>query len=202
MNLINNTIKTEKLKYAIPVYNLNNFEKIHDLELIFTIDDKLFMESLLLAIRGETIKFSSNLKKNERMREQVLIKDIEELEKNPNLSQTGDLLQDKHLELEEIRKIRLHGEMIRSRVLWLDEGEKPSRYFCALENTNYLNKTMKKIRIGKPNNEKILTDQHEILCEVASFYKRLFSNKDSELKDINLETLFEHQPNKIPKNKF
>lgn len=33
--------------------------------------------------------------------------------------------------------------MIRSRAHWLEEGEKPSKYFCNLESRNFLNKTIK-----------------------------------------------------------
>lgn len=36
--------------------------------------------------------------------------------------------------------------MIRSRAHWLEEGEKPSKYFCNLESRNFLNKTIKKLK--------------------------------------------------------
>lgn len=50
----------------------------------------------------------------------------------------------KKKELESIRKEKLLGHMIRSRARWIEEGEKPSKYFCNLESRNYLNKTIKK----------------------------------------------------------
>ena len=39
---------------------------------------------------------------------------------------------------------------------WLVEGEKPSSYFCNLENKNFLEKTIKKL---KTQDGKILNDQ-------------------------------------------
>ena len=65
--------------------------------------------------------------------------------------QLTDLLNNKKFELEEIRNYRLKGNMIRSRVEWLDEGEQPTKYFCSLENSNYLNKTIRKITTKNNN---------------------------------------------------
>ena len=62
INLINKIIEEEKLKYALPIYN-PTFLKSHHAKFEMTIDDDLFLETLVLRIRGETIKFSS-MKKN------------------------------------------------------------------------------------------------------------------------------------------
>ena len=88
----------------------------------------------------------------------------------------------KKKELETISNEKLKGHIIRSRTLWLQEAEKPSKYFCGLENKNYTEKTIKKIKL--PNGD-FLTDQTEILNYVNNFYKDLFSNHDDEL---NTET--------------
>ena len=56
--------------------------------------------------------------------------------------------------------------MIRSRAQWLDEGERPTKNFCALENKNYLDKTIKKVCTSE--NETI-TDQKQILSAIQAF---------------------------------
>ena len=43
-------------------------------------------------------------------------------------------------ELENLRKEKLNGIMIRSCAQWLSEGEKPSSYFCSLEKFYYTEK--------------------------------------------------------------
>ena len=62
LNLINKVITEEIEKYAIPVYSLdflrNNFSDIK-----MSIEDDIFLEMLLLRIRGESIKFASHEKK-------------------------------------------------------------------------------------------------------------------------------------------
>lgn len=65
-----------------------------------------------------------------------------EAEENINLH----VIEEKRLLLENIRKEKMVGHMIRGKARWVEEGEKPTRYFCSLENRNYINKTIKKIR--------------------------------------------------------
>jgi hypothetical protein len=46
-------------------------------------------------------------------------------------------LENKKQELENYRKNKLKGKMVRSRGKWIDEVEKPTNYFCGLESKNY-----------------------------------------------------------------
>ena len=193
LDLVNTIIIDEKKSYAIPVYNPAELSNINEEELIFTISDKLFLETLLLKIRGETIKFSSNLKKRKDEQERKLINDIESIENNTQSVQESDILEDKKNELEDIRIEKMKGEIIRSRAQWLDEGERPTKFFCKLENRNYVNKTIKKLIIEENNSQKIITDQESILKETKLFYKNLFSNKQNILTDVNLDNLFKNK---------
>ena len=58
--------------------------------------------------------------------------------------------------------------IFRSKANWIENGEKPSKYFCALEKRNYINKTVSEV-INK-NGEKIV-DQKGILQEIKTFYE-------------------------------
>ena len=55
LSLVKTWINDEKLKYAIPIYNFENTHTIPDESLCLNIDFDLFLEMLLLRIRGETI---------------------------------------------------------------------------------------------------------------------------------------------------
>ena len=195
IQLVHETIEKIKLEYAVPIYNKNNIGNIDDNLVKFTISDRLFLEMLLLKIRQETIHFASQCKKSMNKQEKELIIEIQKLENDSSLSQLTDLIQDKKQQLNEIRDTRLKGNFIRSRVQYLKDGEKPTKFFCALENINYVNKTIKKLSI----NNQIITKQTDILHHIKDFYTNLFSNKDSSLIDINLETLLSQSLNKINK---
>ena len=169
VNTINSIIDAEKRLYVIPIYSLDYLKIIEDSEIKFTISDSLFLETLLSRIRGETIKFSSCLKRTADENEKKLIKDIESLERLSSLTNI-DLLNDKRKELEKLRELKMKGHFIRSRAHWLQQGEKPTSYFCNLERQSYIEKTVQKLVNSEGNT---ITDQKEILKEIQSFYQEL-----------------------------
>ena len=63
LNLLKKTISNIKQQYAIPQHEANISEHISDKEICFNINDQLFLEVLLMEIRGQSISFSSHLKK-------------------------------------------------------------------------------------------------------------------------------------------
>ena len=186
VKLINKTIDQEKIKYLPPVYNMDNIHTISDNEIQFTIPDNLFLETLMMEIRGISIKFSSRIKKNSDQTEKNLVTEINNIENSFDLESNYEILEQKKIELQKIREKKLRGEIIRSRVQILNESERPTKYFCALENKNYVNKTIKKINKG---NNVVITEQNEIMSEICKFYKSLFSNKDHLIEDIDLNTI-------------
>ena len=83
------------MKYAVPVYSIQHIKENPD-SISLILDDEMFLEVLLLRIRGETIKFASQLKKEIDENEKQLLKDIETLESdNDLLSANLQLLLDK-----------------------------------------------------------------------------------------------------------
>ena len=81
----------------------------------------------------------------------------------------------------------MKGHAIRSRSQWLHDGEKPTKFFCNLENKHYVEKTIKKLIL--PDGTEI-NEQKDILNAVRDFYKNLFSNKDENLDTTtNLDEL-------------
>ena len=172
---INNVIDEEKMRYAVPIYNPNNITKVKDTELQLTISDSQFFEVLLLKIRGETIKFSSLKKQSVNSKELNLIKEIDSIEQEevPDL----ELLGKKKKEIEDLRGEKIKGSIIRSRVKWLTDGEKPSKYFCMLENHRYIEKTIKHLKNEKNEN---IYEQDNILKEIHKFYSNLFNKKENK----------------------
>jgi hypothetical protein len=86
----------------------------------------------------------------------------------------------------------MEGVKIRSRAKWIEEGEKNSKFFCSLENQNFISKSMNKLITSNNNN---ITDQTDIIEEVRVFYKQLYSKRDAE--DINLGNIINKQTFKM-----
>ena len=172
---IKTLISEIKKQYAIPIYNLNNINDIPNNDLTFTISDKLFFETLMMEIRGKTISYSTFKKKTELNKERDLEKEINDLEHNLQENSIPHL-ENLKAQLQEIRDSRIQGIAVRSRVKWINEGEKTTKYFCNLENRNFLDKTIPFLEKDDGN---IVTDQKCILNEVKQYYEILYSFQDA-----------------------
>ncbi|KAK3088083.1 hypothetical protein FSP39_014464 [Pinctada imbricata] len=182
LDIINKKIDDIKKQYAVPVYLFDNVVNFPDDEIQFVINDQLFLETLLMEIRGKSISYSSYIKKKRLEKENKLMEEIALLE-NSEQEQTIDDLISKQKELEDMRKEKLKGAFIRSRAKWVEEGEKPSKYFCHLESRNFTNKLIPKI---EEDNGNIISEQHEILEATKKFYENLYSSREHDIEDIDL----------------
>ena len=111
--------------------------------------------------------------------ENKLLDEIEKLEKANNINH--ELLQRKRNELQDIRNKKMEGVKIRSRARWISDGEKVTKYFCNLENRNFVSKCMNSL---KNKEGEIISEQSEILKETMQFYKKLYSIKDRNATDL------------------
>ena len=154
----------------------------------FVIDDQLFFEVLLMEIRGKSISYATFKKKKIDKQEQNLIQDINSLQENNSDNKS---IEEKQHQLQE-----LEGLMIRSRAKWIDQGETVSKYFCNLENRNFVSKAMPNLITEDGTKTK---NQVEILNETSSFYKKLYEKR--EVKNINLKhTLSQEDIPKLNEN--
>lgn len=78
--------------------------------------------------------------------------------------------------------------MVRARAKSIEEGEKPTKYFLALEKRNYINKTISKIA---NDSGVLISNQQEILNEIKYFYQTLYSNKDNDVNDVVIEEIID-----------
>ena len=170
-------------RYAALVYNLDCIDNIPKNEITLRISDQLFFEVMLMEIRGKTISFSTHKKRNELYTEHELEKEIKKIEENVTDSALENL-ENLKTQLQELRNKRIEGIAVRSRIRWINEGEKVSKYFCNLENRNFLDKSMNCL---ERENGVVITDQKTILAEVQDFYKNLYSFRDVADIDVSAE---------------
>ena len=145
-NIIKENLDRYSLVHDNNGINGNNLQSSEKRE--FMINDQLLLETILLTIRGETIKYSSYKKTQNIEQELKLENDIKHLEervqKDLNYISLEEilLLNEKKETLAEIRKKKTEGVMFRSRCRYEDLGEKPTKYFLSLENRNYQDKVI------------------------------------------------------------
>ena len=146
-----------------------------------------------MEIRGKSISYASYKKKLKNIHEQKLIKEIQGLEDNLTENNIPSLEKLK-LELCKLREENMKGFLVRSRANNIENGEKPSQFFCNLETNNFTNKV---INVIEKDNGEIITDQKQILIETCKYYETLYASKESVLNDIDLNDHIQDMP--VPK---
>ena len=156
----------------------------------FCISDQLFFETLKMEIRKSTIYYSSKKKKEKERQENYIIKKIELLENNPDINQNNiNEISNLKGELEILRRDKIKGIILRSKIQWLEEGEKPTQFFATLEKRNYVNKLINKLNI----NGNIIQNQSSILHETKVFYQNLYKSKMNQKEENNIDIFLEDQ---------
>ena len=184
LDIINKHIKEIKRQYAIPIYNLEEIENIPDQQIQFTINEQLFLDLLLMELWGKAISYSIYKHKERNKKEKYLIDSITEMENNLKENKMKNL-ENLKIQLNDIRQEKLKGHIIRSRAQHIDKGEKPTKYFCGLEQHNSINKTLNELEL---DNGTIITEQNAILKETEISYKNLYNKFEDQSETIDLET--------------
>ena len=77
---------------------------------------------------------------------------------------------------------------VRSRVNWVEKGEKNNKYFLNLEKAN---KNKSTIRSIVHQNSEVVKDQKTISNEIKEFYEFLYTNKDVNLSSDDAMTFLD-----------
>ena len=163
-------------------------------------DKRLKWELVKMELRGLTIPYAKNKAKNIRKKEKDLQKRLSDLDLH--FSNSIDSAQVNHLEAEYfqlkhdlclIYENKGKGSIVRSKTKWIEQGEKPTKYFLNLEKRNY---NHRKITELKHSDGTSVTKEEEILKEIERFYKDLYTSTTS-VENVLFETFIENL--KLPK---
>lgn len=180
---INQKIYDTQLEYLCLPYSRRHYENLLPDErqnVQFQIDPVLLLEIILMKCREETVSYAAFRKSERKRRECELIADLESAQEDFNMTndeESATYIMTLKTELEQLREESLKGAQVRSRGKWAAEGEKPSAYFCSLEARNFSDKYIPCLQSG----DSLLTNQDDILKEVAVHYKKLFVKEKEEL---------------------
>ena len=145
---------------------------------------RLTWELLKIRIKEFSIKYSVCKKRSECSRkmyiEHQLNNIIEKLNVGENIGSIYSyqtLIEEKvklENELKEIYNNKSKGNIIRSRVKWVEEGERNSKYFLTLEKSRQSNNVIRRVNTGS---ETVISSQL-IINEISNYYKKLYSPDD------------------------
>ena len=137
-----------------------------------------------MEIRSATISFAKR-KANITNRRELEIKEfLEELDDTicnsdnlQNVERELKLFDDLKKELEVIYEHKGRAAMFRSKCRWIEQGERPTKYFFDLEKRNYNKKVIAEI---ETENGEYITDENQILSEIETYYHNLYSSQSTE----------------------
>ena len=190
--LIHSYIIDTVQRYAVPIYSKEfTSDPCNFRELQFTINIGLFYETLLMLIRGETVKYSKNKARKTRAEEEAANKEITRLrqvfDKSGASADMSHLLEAQE-KLQQIREPKIQGAIARSRARWHEEGERCSKYFLSLEKRNGTRKSIQSLLI----NGQLITDRAEILSKITTHlsskynaYNETDDSKQYVAKNVN-----------------
>ena len=151
-------------------------------------------------IRGSTIKYSSQRKKQRQEEEAKLEQDIKLIEEevNTNVLNLSEAVLDelenkKKSLLHEIQKEKIEEVLLRSQSRYEDLSEKPPHYFFNLEKRNFTNKVIHKLM----NEEgKEVTETSDVLKCQTNFYKKLYKEVEID-ESISIHSVSGNNESKL-----
>ena len=128
-------------------------------------DKRLKWELVKMEPRGLTIPYAKNIRKKERDL-QMRLSDPDQLVSSASSanSQRTNCFEAEHNQLKQelclIYENRAKGSIVHSKTRWIEQGEKPTKYFFNLEKRNYNHETIKEL---KHPDGKSVTKEEELL---------------------------------------
>ena len=159
-----------------PIYKENLRALLRDfLQANQNLNGQLKWELLKWEVKKFTISYTSKIAKEKRANKALLEKQIAVFnaanvdENNVDFKKARD-------DLEQIFCDQAAGIRIRSKCDWYELGEKSNKYFLNLEKRNAVTSTITKLT----DDNKIVTNQVEVLHDIEQFYTNLFTNRNKK----------------------
>ena len=137
----------------------------------------LKLEMLLSSIRVLAIKRSKAIAGDRRREESLLFQKANDLEAklaDKPSSEEMDQYENVKLALDELKERRGKAAILRSHTVWMEEGEKSTRYFLRLAKTRAVQKAITTLQL---ENGDIIRGNEAILDACVSYYTTLYSSK-------------------------
>ena len=144
-------------------------------------DKRLFWELMKMEIRAATIAFSKGKAKSISNREQELRHRIDQLDaiicdnfSSPYIDGVLREYDELKTELKSIYEEKLGKQaMFRAKCCWIENGERPTKYFFNLEKINFNKKTTSELRL---QDDSITRNETVILEQIENYYSSLYTS--------------------------
>jgi Endonuclease/Exonuclease/phosphatase family./Reverse transcriptase (RNA-dependent DNA polymerase). len=99
-----------------------------------------------------------------------------------SIRQAKEMCENYHKQLKDFYEIQCIGAGIRGRIKWIEDGEKPTKYFFKFEIISRANSII--VRLKDPETSQIFEVMGELANHIVQFYERLYKKTDSNKEAI------------------
>ena len=141
-------------------------------------DKRLFWELLKMEIRAATITYAKSKAKMNHNKENEIKRQLDDNLicnnfQHPDINNILEKYSKLKKDFELIYEQKGKAAMFRSKCRWLENGERPTKYFFNLEKRNHNNKIVTELTT---ENDIAIKDENLILDKIESFYKDLYTS--------------------------
>ena len=127
-----------------------------------------------------TIDFATSKRRKKRFQRSNLVRQLSLAVQEPVPS--ADVITDLRRQIWDIDEEFISDVIVRSKELWVEQGDKPTKYFFNLEKMRQQKKEMTEL---KSHSGELLSDSKDIREEMNNFYQDLFSKEEVDLEAQN-----------------
>ena len=147
---------------------------------------RLVWEMIKMEIRSTTIEYSKKRRLKLRRKEIEIQDEIQKLDRQICNDQYLDenilnKYESAKKELKEIYELKGKEAMFRSKARWIEQGEKPTKYFFNLEKKNYDRRIIKEL---KNENGEITTNFKDINGKIEDHFSKILTSKIAENENV------------------
>ena len=128
-------------------------------------------------IRDITVEFATSKRREKRFQRSNLVRQQGLAVQEPVPS--AGVITDLRREIRDIDEGFISGVIVRSKELWVEHGEKPTKYFFNLEKMREKKKVVSEL---KSHSGELLLDSKDIRKVMYDFYQNLFSKEEVDLE--------------------
>ena len=140
-----------------------------------------------MEIRSTTISYTKHKAKLSSDRLLEIRRELDQLDDiicnnffSPNITQILQLYDDLKTELKSFYENKGRQVMFRAKCRWVENGERPTKYFFNLEKRNYNRKTISELRI---QDDSTTCNVKQILDQIEDYFKKLYTSENTSSQE-------------------
>ena len=159
-------------------------------KLEYNINPNLMLEMIQNDMKNVTISYSVNKNREDKTSEKEIFDKLQKVRENFQNNLASEIeFKNAEMEYESFMESKSQEEILKRSEIMKIEGEKPTRYFCALEKHCATQRYIPRLEVkNTEGGKKYITAQKEIQSEIKGHFEELYKNHDDKITFDKIES--------------